>query len=115
MEGLAVTATDACSQFGLEVPSLLPETREQLAAVVEHLGTSVNNPVDLGLIGALAPERYMKEAIRIVAKDPNRRFENMEQILRSLSECMEKVDSSRALIKFKRNYLTKFSQDPIGF
>ena len=35
------------------------------------MGTSVNNPVDLGLIGALAPEKYVKEAIRIVARDPN--------------------------------------------
>jgi acyl-CoA synthetase (NDP forming) len=35
------------------------------------MGTSVNNPVDLGLIGALAPEKYVKEGIRIVAKDPN--------------------------------------------
>ncbi len=51
----------------------------------------------------------------MLAKDPNRRFQNMEQLLRSLSECMEKVDSSRALIKFKRDYLTKFSLDPIGF
>ena len=69
--GLAVTATDACSQFGLEIPPLLPETRRELSTVVEHMGTSVNNPVDLGLIGALAPEKYVKEAIRIVAKDPN--------------------------------------------
>ncbi len=69
--GLAVTSTDACSQFGLEIPQLTPETRKQLSSVVEHLGTSVNNPVDLGLIGALAPERYVKEAIRIVVKDPN--------------------------------------------
>jgi len=69
--GLAVTSTDACSQFGLEIPPLLPETRRELGGVVEHMGTSVNNPVDLGLIGALAPEKYVKEAIRIVAKDPN--------------------------------------------
>ncbi len=69
--GLAVTATDACSQLGLEMPRLSTETRTQLANVVESLGTSVNNPVDLGLIGALAPDHYMKEAIRIVAKDPN--------------------------------------------
>ena len=69
--GLAVTSTDACSQFGLEIPPLLPETRRELSGVVEHMGTSVNNPVDLGLIGALAPEKYVKEAIRIVARDPN--------------------------------------------
>jgi acetyltransferase len=69
--GLAVTATDACSQLGLEIPALLPETRRELSGLVEHMGTSVDNPVDLGLIGALAPEKYVKEGIRIVAKDPN--------------------------------------------
>ncbi len=69
--GLGVTATDACSQLGLEIPQLTAETRKQLAGVVEPLGTSVNNPVDLGLIAALAPDYYVKESIRIVAKDPN--------------------------------------------
>ncbi len=69
--GLAVTSTDACSQLGLEVPRLAAETQVQLSGVVETMGTSVNNPVDLGLIGALAPDRYMKEAIRIVGRDPN--------------------------------------------
>ena len=69
--GLAVTCTDACNQFGLEIPPLLPGTREQLAGVVDSVGTSVNNPVDLGLIGALAPDHYIKESIRIVARDPN--------------------------------------------
>jgi len=69
--GLAVTATDACNQLGLEIPGLAAETREQLSRIVESIGTSVNNPVDLGMIGALAPERYMKEAIRITAQDPN--------------------------------------------
>ncbi len=69
--GLAVTATDACSQLGLEIPQLTTGTREQLANIVESIGTSVNNPIDLGLIGALAPDHYVKEAIRIVARDPN--------------------------------------------
>lgn len=69
--GLAVISTDACSQLGLEIPQLTTETRQQLASVVESIGTSVNNPVDLGIIGALAPDHYVKEAIRIVAADPN--------------------------------------------
>jgi acyl-CoA synthetase (NDP forming) len=69
--GLAVTATDACSQLGLEIPSLQASTQKRLTDVVEEIGTSVNNPVDLGLIGALAPEHYVKNAIEIVAGDPN--------------------------------------------
>ena len=69
--GLAVTATDACNELGLEIPQLSAKTRKELAGVAESVGTSVNNPVDLGLIAALAPEHYIKNAIRIVAKDPN--------------------------------------------
>jgi acyl-CoA synthetase (NDP forming) len=69
--GLAVTATDACHELGLEIPTLTAKTRRQLAGVAESIGTSVNNPVDLGLIAALAPEHYIKESIRFVARDPN--------------------------------------------
>jgi acyl-CoA synthetase (NDP forming) len=69
--GLAVTSTDACDQLGLAIPPLEAETRRQLAEIVDSMGTSVDNPVDLGLIGALAPDHYVKESIRVVAKDPN--------------------------------------------
>jgi len=69
--GLAVTATDACNELGLEIPTLTAKTRKQLAGVAESIGTNVNNPVDLGLLAALAPDHYIKEAIRIMARDPN--------------------------------------------
>ncbi len=69
--GLAVTATDACTEYGMEIPRLTVKTQKQLAGVAESVGTSVTNPVDLGLIAALSPDHYIKEAIRIVARDPN--------------------------------------------
>jgi acyl-CoA synthetase (NDP forming) len=69
--GLAVIATDVCHELGLEIPMLTAKTRRQLAGVAESIGTNVNNPVDLGLLAALAPDHYIKEAIRIVARDPN--------------------------------------------
>jgi acyl-CoA synthetase (NDP forming) len=69
--GLAVTSTDACNELGLEIPQLSIKTRRELAAIAESVGTSVTNPVDLGLIAALSPDHYIKNAIRIVAKDPN--------------------------------------------
>ena len=69
--GLAVTSTDACNELGLEIPRLSAKTQKELTGVAESVGTSVNNPVDLGLVAALAPEHYIKNAIRIVAKDPN--------------------------------------------
>jgi serine/threonine protein kinase len=52
---------------------------------------------------------------KMLAKDPNRRFQNMDQVLRSLSECMESVDTTGNLSKFKRDYLNKFSRDPLEF
>lgn len=69
--GLAVTAADACHQLGLQIPRLAPETQKELSEILESVGTSAINPVDLGMIGALHPDTYMKEAIRIVTKDPN--------------------------------------------
>ncbi len=70
--GLAVTSTDACNELGLEIPQLSAKTQKELAAAIaESVGTSVTNPVDLGLLAALSPDTYIKNAIRIVAKDPN--------------------------------------------
>jgi len=69
--GLAVTATDACNELGLEIPRLSAKTQKELTKIAESVGTSVNNPVDLGLVAALAPDHYIKNAIRIVAGDPN--------------------------------------------
>jgi acyl-CoA synthetase (NDP forming) len=69
--GLAVTSTDACNELGLEIPRLSAKTQKELAGIAEDVGTSVSNPVDLGMAAALAPDHYIKNAIRIVAKDPN--------------------------------------------
>jgi acyl-CoA synthetase (NDP forming) len=69
--GIAVSAADACSKLGLELPKLSADTQTQLANLVGTLGTNLKNPVDLGPMGAMAAERYVKGAIQIVAKDPN--------------------------------------------
>ncbi len=44
--GPGAAAADACSRSGLELPSILAPTRQQLAPLVPHTG-SVSNPVDL--------------------------------------------------------------------
>jgi acetyl-CoA synthetase (ADP-forming) len=69
--GIAVSAADACSKLGLELPKLSMEAQQQLANFVGTLGTNLKNPVDLGPMGAMAAERYVKDAIQIVAKDPS--------------------------------------------
>jgi len=69
--GIAVSSADACSKLGLELPRLSAGTQQQLADLVGTLGTNLKNPVDLGPMGAMAAERYVKDAIQIVAKDLN--------------------------------------------
>lgn len=69
--GIAVSAADACSKLGLELPRLSSETQQQLASLVGTRGTNLKNPVDLGPMGAMAADRYVKDAIQIVAKDPS--------------------------------------------
>jgi acyl-CoA synthetase (NDP forming) len=69
--GIAVSSADASSKLGLELPRLSTGTQQQLADLVGTLGTNPKNPIDLGPMGAMAAERYVKDAIQIVAKDLN--------------------------------------------
>lgn len=52
---------------------------------------------------------------KMMAKDPGRRFQSMDQVLRALSDCMESIDSSGSVIKYKRDYLSRFAKEPIEF
>jgi acyl-CoA synthetase (NDP forming) len=69
--GIAVSSADACSKLGLELPKLSAGTQQQLANLVGTRGTNLKNPVDLGPMGAMAADNYVKEAMRIVAGDQN--------------------------------------------
>ncbi|MEX2081354.1 MAG: CoA-binding protein, partial [Dehalococcoidia bacterium] len=44
--GASVLAADDLAAAGLNVPPLLPETREQLSRVTDEAGTSIRNPID---------------------------------------------------------------------
>ncbi len=68
--GLAVSAAEACGRETLKLAELLPETREILAKFVPDTGTSLKNPVDVGLTASLDMDIYI-EAARTVAADPN--------------------------------------------
>lgn len=48
--GNTVAATDVCAREGLEVPVLTPETQRKLSEFVPPAGTSVRNPLDVGLV-----------------------------------------------------------------
>jgi acetyl coenzyme A synthetase (ADP forming)-like protein len=65
--GPAILCADACEARGLEVPELTEASRQKLRAVLKREATVVN-PVDM--IASATAEQY-REAIRIVAGDPN--------------------------------------------
>jgi acyl-CoA synthetase (NDP forming) len=67
--GPAVSAADACEEAGLELADLAQETRTRLRGVVASAGTSVRNPVDIGLQLAGAAEMY-REALAASLEDP---------------------------------------------
>jgi acyl-CoA synthetase (NDP forming) len=67
--GLAVAAAEACSTEGLKLAELSPQTVERLTEFVAPTGTSLANPVDVGLTGAIEVEIYI-QAARALAADP---------------------------------------------
>jgi len=67
--GLAVSAAEACGNRGLKLASIAPETQSTLADFVPPTGTSLKNPIDVGLAAALDIDIYI-HAARAVAEDP---------------------------------------------
>jgi len=67
--GLAVSAAEACGNSGLRLAEISTQTRSTLATFVPPTGTSLRNPIDLGLSSALKIEIYV-QAARAAAADP---------------------------------------------
>jgi acyl-CoA synthetase (NDP forming) len=67
--GPAVSAADACEEAGLTLADLAEATQARLRGVVASTGTSVRNPVDIGLQLAAAAEMY-REALAATIDDP---------------------------------------------
>lgn len=67
--GLAVAAAEACGKEGLRLADLSPQTREGLAEVVPRTGTSLRNPIDVGMSASINIDIYTR-GVRIVAADP---------------------------------------------
>ena len=67
--GLAVSAAEACGSVGLRLAKLSDQSRSTLAEFVPPTGTSLRNPVDVGLTAYLETEIYV-QAARTVAEDP---------------------------------------------
>ncbi len=56
--GPAVSASDACEEAGLALAQLTPPTTTALREIVAAAGTSVGNPIDVGMVLAGATEMY---------------------------------------------------------
>lgn len=67
--GLAVAAAEACGKEGLRLAELSAQTREGLAEFVPRTGTSLRNPIDVGMSASINIEIYAR-GVRIVAADP---------------------------------------------
>jgi acyl-CoA synthetase (NDP forming) len=66
--GLAVSAAEACGSAGLRMAELSSKTRSALAGIVPPTGTSLRNPIDVGLTASLDMDIYIQSA-RTVAAD----------------------------------------------
>ncbi len=68
--GLAVAAAEACGKENLKLADISDKTRRSLETVVPPNGTSLRNPIDVGLTASLEIDIYIK-SIKAVAQDPN--------------------------------------------
>ncbi len=67
--GLAVSASEACGQTGLQLATLSPDTQVALKKIIPPTGTSAKNPVDVGLMASLDINIYIESA-QVVIMDP---------------------------------------------
>ena len=68
--GTGVGTADNCLAVGLELPGFTDETKGRLRQIMPEVGTSIGNPVDIG-VASLMNQGLYGEAIRIIADDPN--------------------------------------------
>ncbi len=66
--GLAVAAAEACGKEGLRLAELSHGTEAALAEFVPRIGTSLRNPIDVGMSASIDIEIYTR-ALREVAAD----------------------------------------------
>jgi acyl-CoA synthetase (NDP forming) len=67
--GMAVGAAEACGTVGLRLAELSTSTQSTLSRLIPPTGTSLSNPVDVGLSASLEMDIYINSA-RSLAADP---------------------------------------------
>ena len=63
--GISVAAADACDRVGLEVPPLANDVQQKLGRILPAAGTSLRNPVDIGV--PLVPPQAFEPILESVA------------------------------------------------
>ena len=66
--GPAVGTSDACIYAGLELAELSPQTKKKISEVIPSVGTSIDNPIDLGMASGMFPQWYT-HSIEVLGKD----------------------------------------------
>ena len=98
--GLAVAAAEACGNMGLSLAALSAETRSTLSEFVPPTGTSLRNPVDVGLTASLDIDIYTKAA-RALAADPG--VDAIVVVGRGMSPELTKL-YTESLIQARKDY-----------
>jgi len=68
--GLAVAAAEACGNAGLRLAEISPRSRSALKKIVPPTGTSLRNPIDVGLTASMEIEIYI-QSVQTIASDPS--------------------------------------------
>ncbi len=68
--GFAVAAAEACGMAGLKLADLSQKTESDLGKAIAQTGTSVRNPIDIGLSGSMN-QATVFHAAKAAAADPN--------------------------------------------
>ena len=100
--GNGVVATDICAREGLEVPDMAEETQKELRTFVGVAGTSVKNPLDVGM-QLRGPDDFLR-VLQVVVKDPN--VDIIFMILMIFSRRMGWWGGGRNMLKM----MTKFAK-----
>lgn len=66
--GIAVSSTDTFVEFGLGVPSLSPQTRNNLTRLLGHVGSILHNPVDVSQ--AHGDPSIIRKVVEAIVADP---------------------------------------------
>lgn len=108
--GLAVTACDACAEFGLSLAEFSPQVQQRLRQAIPWAGTSMKNPVDVSIVAGLAPELFLKpvqivadnvDMVYIISGLPNQPF------IDALVEAGKSIEKPLAVCLYPREAVTE--------